>query len=652
MAKTREKTYCEMLDEALSLREDYEAMWEAAENVYEGNYEPLQIGMWDFAGRVKSHLLFDAVRKNTSLLMPPGYIDFVVEASDQSQTADINSAATAKPLLEYHFNKRGGMPKLRESITDMLLLNRGYVRVGFKVDGGITPDEGEDKMDGQAFFERIHRKDFVISRGALSIDEAWSNGGWVARRFWANIDWVKNNPEYSHRQGSNAIKADAEWKGKKLDDQQGEMDSTEGVISSQDLKYVELWEIFEAPTNKNKDGKYTIFSKRQEKVMYEKKGMPFEGIKVPIREISFFTPREGYYATPLSTRSINPMLEHEWFETEKIRALYESFDLIAVDGLAADEIEDALEGKSKNVKYLNVDGLQKNTIQHEVIRIDPSPYDEGSANARARFDRMWGLVGSDQRQQGGKIATEMVLQSKIQMAETNDLRVRVNQFIEQIALDLLTIDKQLMSPKMQELITRSANKIWQDMDEITLEGNFSVMIKSKPLRDMTEGEYGQQLQGVANFVLQLEQLPKYSSVANAGPIIKAMLENADVPLAGVWNDQGPMADQNFETQMMLMGIPMDVKPEDDDIDHLNDLQTTFQAIEQTGEQGAYNPKFEELAQQHVQQHQQQLQQKQGGSAGATAQQFNGTNNARQDEAADMSGGATGTQQVAQAGATI
>ena len=651
--KTKEQTLRELIDEAEDERKDQFSMWEDIESVYEGNYGPM--GGDEYGGRVKTHMLFDVVRKNLAILMPPGTFEFVTQPANLRQSDDVNSAETADALLEYHFNKCSGSRKVREILTDMLLLNRGYGRVGFKEDlddapvedeeisYNVTDNTGEDKKQGQAFFDRIKRKDFLKARGFDSIEEAWSPGGWVARRFWPHIEWVRKNKNYKFREGANKIMPDSEYKGKELSpEREGHTEAT----AEADLKYVELWEMFFAPTNKKPEGRYVIYSHRQNKILYEVDAMPFEGIGFPIREINFFTPRNGYYGTPLAYRSLNPLAEHEWFETNKIKALEESVDIVAVDGLAAEEIT-TIKQAGPNIHFFNGEDLKENALQQVSVRIDPAPYAEGSLSAKARFERMWGIGTADAREQGGKIATEMVIQNKIFMAEANDLMVRVNQFIEQIARDLLTVDKQLMAPEEQSRITRSVKKVWNDNDPVTLEGNYAVNIKSKPLRDMTDGEYGKVVQMYASIMVQLEQLPKYSRRIDALPLIVEGAKQAGIPLAGVITEEGAQSSQYFETSMMLMGLPMEVEPDDDHMEHLQDVQQFMQLVQQTGDQGFVDEQAMQAIEQHGQQHVQMLQQMQGGAAGAQGLNSNNEQASAQNQSVGQAGVTGNTQEVAQ-----
>lgn len=651
--KTKEQQLTELIDSAEDCRKEFIDKWEILEDVYEGDYAPIGSD-YEYGGRVKTHLLFDVIRKNLAILMPPGYFEFVTEPANPRQSDDCNSAETADCLTEYHFNKCSGSRKMRDILTDMLLVNRGYARVGFKedLDDGpvedetvsynVSYDDGADKKKGQAFFDRIKRKDFLIARGFDSIEEAWSPGGWVARRFWPHIDWVRKNKDYAYRTGDNKIRPDSEYKGKNLDP---DAPNTE-VTPESDLKYVELWEMFFAPTEKKPDGRYVIFSYRQNKILYEADAMPFEGMGFPIREICFFTPRNGYYGMPLAYRSLNPLTEHEWFETQKIKALEESVDIVAADGLAPDEIE-TIKESGPNIHFLEGEELKENALQQVSVRIDPTPYAEGSISARARFERMWGIGTADAREQGGKIATEMVIQNKIFMAEANDLMVRVNQFIEQIARDLLTVDKQLMSPEEQARITRSIKRVWNDDDPVTLDGHYAVNIKSKPLKDMTDGEYGKLVQMYASSMVQLEQLPKYARRIDALPLIVEGAKQAGIPLAGVIKEEGAMSSQYFEISMMLMGLPIQVEPDDDHMEHLQDVQQFVQLVQQTGDQGFIDENALQAIAKHGQEHAQMLQQMQGGAAGA--QGLNSVNEQRESGGQTMrSAGVTGnTQEIAQ-----
>lgn len=644
MALTKEERYVTMLDEANEQIKDYLEDIETVDSVYEGDYSPQEMVSWaDDMHYVKTHLLFDMVRRTTSMLMPPPFFEFICEPANVEETADDLSSETAKSILEYTFNKKGGARKIREAITGMLLHNRGYARVGFRADPSVdlvsevdpntVESSGEDKQLGQAYFETVKPKDLRIARGYASIEDAWCAGGWVARQFFPHLEWVKKNEVYKNNRD---IKADTEYKGK---EPEVEQQKREEYPIDKDLEYVALWEIFIAPTPKKPLGQYVIFSKIQRKILYEADAMPFEGVGFPIREVAQYIPRDGYYGTPLAKRSLNPLFEHEWFESQKLILADESKEIIILDGSAPDTAEAELE-KQGSLIIARSTNLGGQDVQHISIQNDPSAVQSGSLNALARFERMWGFSGTEARIQGGKIATEMVIENKIFMSEINDLMVRVHHFIEDISCDLMAINKQFMSEEEQLRITRKMNNTWTDRDPVTLEGNYSINIKSKPLYDMTDGEYGSVMQQILSMGAQLEQMPKYASRIDVLDIYKQWVDRYGIATNKLINEEQPLATQAGELTLMLSAIPIPINPDDDDVEHLTVIQEFFGVLEQT-EQATYDEKNIQLIQQHAQMHEQQLQQKQGGSAGAS--QFNPTNEARSAGAENVSGGAVNGQ---------
>ncbi len=650
-----------MLTNADSEAKDYLEAKKEVDDVYEGEYEPTAVNL---EYRVKTHLLFDVVERSIALLMPGPYFEFVVEAANTQETADVISSEVAKALLEYTFNKKGGSATIREALTDMFLGNRGYVRTGFrpsiKRKGGkfsqmfkgkktslnVVESDGENKSDGQSYLERIKPKDFRIAKGFSTIEEAWSTGGWIARQFFVHKEWVKANKDYNSNKSK--IRPDVEWKGKDPEETQ---ETAEKQHDSDDLKYVALWEVFIGPTPKKPDGEYIIYSKTQKMILYEADGMPYEGIGYPIREIAQFIPRNSYYAMAVARRSINPLFEHEWFETQKLRMAQESKELIFVGDSSADET-DALMARHESLVITGTNNMKASDVQHISIKNDPTAVQAGSLAALARFEKMWGFSATEARLQGGKIATEMVIDNKIFMAKINDLMIRVWQFIENIAKDLMSINKQKMSAKQQILITRKMNNVWQDQDEATLEGNYSVNIKGKPLYDMSDGERSAVRQQFMTVGFQLSQDPKYRRRIDILDTFKQWGEELGLSTNEMFSDEEFADQQGEEIALMLTGMPVPVDPEDDDIEHLRVLQEFITIQEQQGDKTFIAEESMQLIQQHAQAHQQQLQIKQGGSAGASfAEQNNPENQTRSAGSASTSGGAVEgrLQETAQAG---
>ena len=651
MAKTKEARFDEMLSQATELAQPTLDMIKDVEQVYEGEYGPIEVSNSGY--RVKTHLLFDMINRTVAMLMPPPYFEFVGEPASKEQEADLNSAETAQSLAEYFFNKKSGQKKIREVLVDMGTGNRGYVRVGYREDKnrdssvGAVEADGEDKGKGQAYFERVKARDFRIARGFGSIEEAWSPGGWIARQFFPHVEWVKANKSYKNNRD---IRADVEYKGK------DPTDTTGGTVQHQnshdeDLKYVALWEMFLAPTPKKPDGQYIIFCKTQKKILYESDSMPYEGIGFPMREIAHFTPRDGYWTTPLAKRSLNPLLEHEWFETDKLRMAKESKELIITDDAAADETR-ALMEKGGGLIVTGSGSFKPQDVQHISIQNDITAVQQGSFAALGRFERMWGFSGTEARMQGGKIATEMVIENKIFMTEINTLKVRVQHFIEEIAQDLIAIAKQKMSVKEQVRITRSMKKVWKDSDEVTLEGNYSITLKSKPLYDMTDGERGSVTQMILSSGVQLEQIPKYARRLDMLDIYKQWVEDQGFSTARMIDGDKFADAQGEELALLMSEMPVQVDPDDDHVEHLTVIQQFMTIQDQSGDSTIVTDTQRQLIEQHAQQHQQILQQMQGGSAGASfAEQSNPTNNARSAGSASVSGGAVGgaLQQTAQGG---
>ena len=192
----------------------------------------------------------------------------------------------------------------------------------------------------------------------------------VARRFWAHKDWVKSRTAYKNNRD---IKPDVMYIGQEKDDETTPNDGYDDT-----LQYCELWEMFFGQSKELPDGKYVIYSKHQDKILYEWEGRIFKSMRIPIIELFQFKPRTGQYATPISARSLNPMLEHEFYESDILNSINQSRSLIPLNSTeASDSLTSVLEDDSamfKKVLVVGADDMGGNVmdgIGHIEIKLTP-----------------------------------------------------------------------------------------------------------------------------------------------------------------------------------------------------------------------------------------------------------------------------------------
>ena len=249
----KEDQYKNFITHGLDRQKDVRKKWEEVESLYDGDYSPLIGGdMVDYY--VKTYMLSSAIETQVAITMPPPNFQFIAEPSNKEQDPDINSAKTAKALANYFMHHNGGYAKIEDGATDYFLLNRCVFKVGYRPRGSEKKNSGTidkqvfytegDNGDGQPYFDKVDRKDFIIEDGFKTIRDSEVPGGRVAYRVYPHVSWVKNNK---------AFKSYAEGKDRRLDEYKGTMkfphqkidehdpivDDSESV--SKELEYVRLW---------------------------------------------------------------------------------------------------------------------------------------------------------------------------------------------------------------------------------------------------------------------------------------------------------------------------------------------------------------------------------------------------------------------------
>jgi len=681
MVMTKDEKRKKDLDLAIDAQKKYKELCGKIDRIYEGFYEAVTgkvakdvwNSMFD-TNRVKTHLLFNKVEDWVAIHMPPRGDIVIPLPRNEDNIADIYSAKTADSLLEYHLDQ-GGYDEIEDAVRNRRLHNYGYLRVGFRpsityaegIQGNIPYDDydlflpqPEDKLPGQAYLMSVHPKDIVRAVGFRSVQEAWAQGGFVARRYWAHIDWVKSQKSFKNTRD---LKADVMYKGQEPDEVQQENNK-----KTQNLQYCELWEMFYGPTNDKPDGEIVIRSNKQDKTLYEHEGKLFKGFNFPIIETCEFRPRTTQYAVPVAGRALNPMFEHEYYETDMLKKIDGGKDIIFETMGMADTVREDLEdfGSFKSILIYGSDeqGLSaKENAVHIPIRFDFTGSEMGSARSLARFEDMMGTALTKPRIQGGEIATQMVIEERKSLQRTNKARSDVADFVAKACRAVLDVDKELMSEDQMRDITRSVNRVWHDDDEYTLEGDFSVQIEARNVLDMTEGERSKALQMVLSTLAQYSQVPGLAKKYDPTPVLKAFLKSINVPTGEVFTGMEDIdqwheitAAYAFYDKVDQQGNPIPpikVEPDENHAAHIGVLKLFFQMLDENN--GQIPEPVEEILIEHAEEHKRMFEmqsqgamnlddiigEREGAGGNMGGDGLNAVNAAREAGGANMGGGFAG-----------
>lgn len=656
---TKDQKYKKDLDVAIKQQRDYKKLCKQLDRVYDGDYIPCTGATGSVndysSGKVKSHKLFESVEDYISTHMPPRGDISIPSPRNPDNMADYYASKTADSLLEYALNN--GYDDIEDAVRNMRLLNYGYIRIGFRPDDVTEDDEMHDlsmpqvgdKIKGQPFIQSVHPKNIVKAPGYKTIREAWSEGGYVARKFWGHIDWVKSRDAFK---GTRYLNADVMYKGQESDK------FNKDKVKENELQYCTLWEVFYGPTKKHPDGLYIIRSQIRNQTLYEHKGKIFKGLNIPIIEFMDHSPRSTQYATPISARALNPMFEMEYYDTDVYKKIDQSLDIIVESIGTGDELETILEDASrefKNVVTLSSDEIGeqvKDAVQHLQINLDTRPSQMASQKAQSRFEEMMGLSLTQPRLEGGEIATEMAIKNRGHLQRVNKARDDIRQNVANCLRGWLDVAKELMSHDEMVRITRNVNRVWKDDDIVTLEGDYAVQINAEDIIDMSEGERMKSIQMiltvVANAIATSPQLARELDIA---PILKEALSIVNIPTGEVFVDANSVG-QWTEIAQAYAGFPIEVEPDDNDSEHLRVLKMFFAMLDKYN--GEISGKTNDALIQHAEEHVNNFNTESQGSMNLNTitgggQQGNLTNINRSAGAETMGEGYAGAQAMGQGG---
>jgi len=628
---TKENKYDKMIANGLKEQKKYVDMTKEIEELYDGDYTPLMGGRARKM-RVKTYMMSTAIDTSVAMIMPPPNFEFIVVPANKEQEPDINSAKTAKSWCDYYIHKHGGYGRLIDCAYDYRLLNRAIVRVNYRNNpgaGGMHQkaiySEGGEKQPGQAFFEKIHPKDFLRAPGFKTIREAEVPGGWVAYRVCVHKDWVKNNAAFKEYAEANS---QSEWLKElngdvKNPSQPADPDKREeGKAEGEDCDYNYLWYIYEYKTDEKPKGCFTAFSKLQKKILYSVDNYKeFKGMDFPFFEVVDAYPRRGTYAIPKPYRAKNAQLRAEYYETRLLKLTRDSKAVVALGESMKDEQANKFMNNDDAIVVIESENqVPKDGMYNFDIKFDTQGAEMGRMQAKANFEAILGPNLTDPRM-GDKIATEMVLQNKLFITETNRHIINFNKFIEEIATALVKITNQKVSQEEQVRMSRSVEQTWVDDEEITQSGDYVITVKGSPLYDMTEGDRSKLLHMVIQALSALSQTPQWANRIDFTPILKSWLEMLGVPFAGVIKDIMDM-DQATETSLMMARVYQQVEPTDNHVEHLKSMQEFESFLGEAGMQ--LDEEEQPLFVKHAMEHMKYLQEQQQGAAG-----MNPTNAMRQ-----------------------
>jgi hypothetical protein len=641
MVKSKDQKYKEDIDNAIKAHKKYKQQCRTLERIYAGEYSPMEGSYEDrpypsfggeTGGGVKTNKMFEAVEEFLAIIMPNTEDVSVTIANNQKNTNDVLAAKTADSLLTYAL-ENGLYSAVEDAVRNYRLMNSGYIlhwylpddlSLGEGVESPVEYDlvmpHMEDNTPGHPTVQSLHPMDVVRSIGYKSIREAWSEGGMVAYRFWAHIDWVKSKKK--QYKNINKIRADVQYKGEepksRLEDYAKDNDT-----DSMDPEYCELWAMFYGPTQKDPEGKFVIYSQTQNLVMYEHSGRVFKGLRVPIVEISELEPRRGYqYATPTAYKALNPMFEYEYYETDILNRIEQSQDILFTVGDFSDNAESMLNNPENKLLVITPDDAGnysdvKNMLQHVQVNLDIQPSEIGSARALSRFEDMMGSSLTRPRVQGGEIATEMVIENRKEMEKVNRKRFIVGRFLRDNCRAWLKIAKEKMSTDEQVRITRQVDRTWRDDDRVTLDGDYVVDINIDNMLDMTEGERMKSMQMGLTVGANISQNPRYADRVDMIPVLKEYYEGLNMATSEIFAENTDI-DQWHEISMALIffnmpNSPIEVEPDDDHPGHMRTLHRFFTMLEQNN--GTIHEDAEVILRDHFRKHAMTMKKQSQGSAG-------------------------------------
>lgn len=564
----------DFIDDASHTKEKPSKKWDEVKRVFNGEYDNPHTG-----AVVRSQKLYTKTRELISRVGLPANFKFITKASNLQNDIDVASAKTAQAHLKYYWRHQNLHKVARQVLTDAILYDRGYARVGFRpgiseeqmtISGdamGTSDYEGIRSIPGQPYVARVSPWNFFIEDGFYSIDDAYRTGGRLAIRSDVHIDWIKGNEEYSVK-ARGKVKPDVPYRGMDPELETGkERDPLTKQSPGEDgiNDYCILHEIYEAPSPKYPLGRYFVIHRYTEVILYRQDSLPYKGIGFPIRELVFSEPQDCYYGIPLAYRALNSLYEYEFFETKVLTLVAEMKHIISVKR-GADAINEQI-SKVPHFAVVNMENFDDGQPPRDFqFNPDTTMAERASLRSEARFGETFSPEVISPLT-GEKVATEMRLKSAGAIQEANDQKIYVCQFWEDVARDLLVLTKTNTSEDEQLRITRMMGMTIQDQDAATLEGDYALEIQASPLLDMTKGDEMNLMNMLMSQVVQLSGLPQYADKLNAMPIIKEWLESmgrspVDVVL------EGSMENPSFENSMLVTGMPIQAHPTDNHMKHI------------------------------------------------------------------------------------
>jgi len=642
----------QFVDDGENLAEDYREQCDMVGRVYDGDYEGGNGKSG--ANPIKSNLMYTETRKNISRLMLPADFKFDAMPSNPNNAIDDAGALTAKSILKYYWNTQKMWKLARKVLIDATLYDKGFLFTGYKPTNKIKDvfeafdSEGANKRSGQPYNSRIRYSNFIIEDGFESIDDTYRTGGKIGVRCDVHIDWIKANKAFKNK---SEVEPEIPYRGMRQDDPQS-AENSERV--GRKNKYVITWQIYEAPSNNHKKGRFFVINRKNNVILYQQNALPFKGMGFPVKELVFSESQNEYWSKPLAYRSLNSLFEYEQFET-KVRNLVEAVKSIIMGSTkkGAEDVNAQMQ-RIADFGYVDLD----NAFQDGQVPLnfsfapDTIPAERASLSSLSRFKGMYSSAETTNPFQKEQIATQIRVDSASALQEVNDQRVNVNQFWIEVAEDMIKLTK-LYTPKKEQIrMTRQVDMTIHDKNQITLDGDYSMVITTSPLLDMSMGEELNAKTGLLQTLIQLQSIPQTADRIDIVPAVEAVVAELGMPATRVIKPSN-MSDPKFENSMLVLGMPIQSHPTDNHIKHLQthqgyaDQLTQFSQDPKAMEQLTFDyGSAIETINAHVDMHIQMgdLQSDGNQNAGAWKQAKNAVNNARQSQAKGVSAsGAAGVQ---------